>query len=110
MARSARSRQQLDSAPALFLDRFEELRMELTNEQLIAEAVEVNHAGIGQESTRERYRDHLVHKRGYTPSREDIKKLLDAPGTPRARLLAFWISMRPRGAKRSPRCAGRTLI
>lgn len=33
----------------LFLDRFEELRMELSNEQLIAEAIEINHAGTGKE-------------------------------------------------------------
>jgi integrase len=197
MTRSAKvNRRKQDSAPASFLDQFEELRMELSNEQLIAEAVEVNHAGVRQESTRERYRDHLVHfsqylasvfgvslytarpkhvrmfmnhlekqggvsphdsrlrcewcrargypdgrdgcgwsasyrkshlsaikflyrhffaeedlpdlnpaaleaspkivhKRGYTPSREDVKKLLDAPGTPRARLLAHWMFYAP---------------
>lgn len=187
---------QLDSAPARFLDQFEELRMDLSNEQLIADAIEINHAGIGKDATLERYRDHLVHfdhylasvhgatfytarskhvrlfmghlekpggakphdarlrcewckargypdgrsgsgwsasyrksylsaikflyrhffadeelpdlnpaalesspkilhKRGYTPSRDDIKKLLDAPGTPRARLLAYWMFYAP---------------
>lgn len=35
--------------------------MDLTNEQLIAEAVEITHAGIGKAATLERYRDHLVH-------------------------------------------------
>ena len=170
--------------------------MELSNEQLIAEAIEVNHAGIGKDATLDRYRDHLahygqylasaqgrtfytarpkhvrlfmshlekhggekphssrlrcewckargypdgrggagwsasyrkshlsaikflyrhfyaeedlpdvnpaalesspkvIHKRGYTPSREDVKKLLDAPGTPRARLLAYWMFYAP---------------
>lgn len=44
------SQRQFDSAPALFLDQFEELGMELSNEQLISEAVEVNHAGIGKEN------------------------------------------------------------
>src|SRR6188472_49176 len=187
---------QLDSAPARFLDQFEELRMALSDEQLIAEAIEINHAGCGQEATLERYRDHLVHfshymasvhsktfytakakhvrlfmghlaksggerphssrlrcewcrtrgypnghsgegwsasyrksylsaikflyrhffaeddlpdhnpaaleespkivlKRGYTPTREEIKRLLDAPGTPRARLLACWMFYAP---------------
>jgi len=170
--------------------------MELSNAQLIAEAVEINHAGVGRETTLERYRDHLVHfgqylasaqgqtfytarpkhvrlfmghlekaggakphearlrcewckargypdgragagwsasyrkshlsaikflyrhffaeddlpdlnpaaleaspkivhKRGYTPSREDVKRLLDTPGSPRARLLAFWMFYAP---------------
>jgi integrase len=187
---------QLDSAPARFLDQFEELRMDLSNEQLIAEAIEINHAGIGKEATLERYRDHLVHvgqylasvhartfytarpkhvrlfmghlqkhggekphesrlrcewcktrgypdgrsgsgwsasyrksylsaikflyrhfyaeedlpdvnpaalesspkivhKMGYTPNREDVNKLLNAPGTPRARLLAYWLFYAP---------------
>lgn len=187
---------QLDSAPARFLDQFEELRMGLSNEQLIHEAIEVNHAGIGKEPTLERYRDHLVHfnhylasvhgatfytakrkhirlfmahlekqggarphearlrcewckargypdgrggkgwsasyrksylsaikflyrhflaeddlpdhnpaalesspkvihKRGYTPSKDDIKRLLEAPGSPRGRLLAYWMFYAP---------------
>lgn len=34
--------------------------MDLSNEQLICEAVECNHAGVGS-STLERYRGHLVH-------------------------------------------------
>jgi integrase len=187
---------QLESAPARFLDQFEELRMGLSNEQLIHEAIEINHAGVGKEATLERYRDHLVHfsqylasvqgkdfytakakhvrlfmghleksggecphdarlrcewckargypdgrngagwsasyrksylsaikflyrhffaeedlpdlnpaaleaspkiilKRGYTPTGDDVKKLLDAPGTPRARLLAYWMFYAP---------------
>lgn len=170
--------------------------MNLSDEQLIAEAIEINHAGIGKEATQGRYEDHLVHysqylasaqgktfytarpkhvrlfmghlekpggerphaarlrcewcrargypdgrvgpgwsasyrksylsaikflyrhfyaeddlpdlnpaalessprivhKRGYTPSREDVKRLLDAPGTPRARLLAYWMFYAP---------------
>jgi hypothetical protein len=59
---------QLDAAPARFLDQFEELRMELSNEQLIAEAIEINHAGVGKEKTLERYRNHLVHYDHYLTS------------------------------------------
>jgi len=59
---------QLDAAPARFLDQIEELRMSLSNEQLIAEAIEINHAGIGKEKTLERYRDHLVHFDQYLAS------------------------------------------
>lgn len=29
-------------------------------------------------------------KRGYTPTREEVKRLLEGPGTPKARLLANW--------------------
>jgi integrase len=57
----------LSSAPARFLDQFEELRMDLSNEQLIAEAIEVNHANIG-DKTRERYEDHLIHYSQYLAS------------------------------------------
>lgn len=170
--------------------------MALSNEQLIAEAIEINHAGIGKEQTLKRYRDHLshfsqylasvhgvtfytakqkhvrlfmghlekpgganphdsrlrcewckvrgypdgrsgsgwsasyrksylsavkflyrhflteddlpdhnpaaleaspkvIHKRGYTPSRDDIKRLLESPGTPKGRLLANWMFYAP---------------
>lgn len=170
--------------------------MELSDEQLIAEAIEINHAAIGKDKTLKRYRDHLVHfshylasvhgvtfytstrkhirlfmghleksggakpdpsrlrcewckargypdgrsgagwsasyrksylsalkflyrhflneddlpdhnpaaleaapkvinKRGYTPTRDDVKRLLNAPGTPKARLLAFWMFYAP---------------
>jgi hypothetical protein len=34
----------LASAPGRFLDQIEELRMELSNEQLIAEAIEINYS------------------------------------------------------------------
>jgi hypothetical protein len=54
-------------APARLLDEIEEKRMELTNDQLIAEAVEINHAGV-KEKTYERYRDHLVHFAQYLAS------------------------------------------
>ncbi len=37
----------------------------------------------------------VVHKRAYTPSREDVKKLLATPGTPRARLLTHWAFYAP---------------
>jgi integrase len=57
----------LDSAPGRFLDESEELRMELSDEQLIAEAIEINHAGIA-ERTLERYSDHLVHFSMYLAS------------------------------------------
>jgi len=146
---------EIAGAPARLLDEIEEKRMELTNDQLIAEAVEINHAGV-KEKTYERYRDHLVHfaqylasvherdfytcrskhvrlfmghlerpggvnphrsrltcewcrvrgypdgrsgsvvhKRAYTPSRDDVRKLLETPGTPRARLLAHWTFYAP---------------
>ncbi len=55
----------LNDAPALFLDRFEELRMELSDQQLIAEAIETNHAGVRKDRTLDRYRDHLVHYSHY---------------------------------------------
>lgn len=41
--------------------------MSLSNEQLIHEAVECNHAGVGA-TTLERYRDHLVHFAQYLAS------------------------------------------
>jgi integrase len=43
----------------------------------------------------------VATKLGYTPSSEDVKKLLQCPGTPRGRLLAHWLSMRPRAGRRS---------
>jgi integrase len=192
MAEATRHRE----APAVLLDQFEEQRMHLSDETLIAEAIEVNHAGVGKDKTLDRYRDHLVHfsqylasahgmtfyscrskhvrlfmghlarpggpsphssrlscewcrargypdgrsgsgwsasyrksylaaikflyrhflaeddlpdhnpaalepspkivlKRGYTPSRAEVKKLLDAPGSPKARLLVHWIFYAP---------------
>jgi hypothetical protein len=36
------------STPAWFLDRSEELRMQVSDEKLIAEAVEVNHAKVSK--------------------------------------------------------------
>jgi integrase len=59
---------QLDSAPAGFLDQFEEWRMDLSDEQLIAEAIEINHAGVKKEKTRSRYQGHLVHYSQYLAS------------------------------------------
>ncbi len=207
---AARNDAQLDSAPARFLDQFEELRVELSNEQLIAEAIEINHAGIGKDKTLERYRDHLIHfshylasvhgatfytarrkhvrlfmghlekpggakphdsrlrcewckasdpdgrsgpgwsasyrksylsalkflyrhflaeddlpdhnpaalesspkiiyKRGYTPTRDDIKRLLEAGGPRRGACLPTGCSTRPRDSRRSPTRAGPTSI
>jgi hypothetical protein len=71
----ARQIAELEAAPARFLDQSEELRMGLTNEQLICEAVECNHAGVGI-STLERYREHLVHFSQYLASvhRSDFYK------------------------------------
>jgi integrase len=37
----------------------------------------------------------IVYKRGYTPSRDEVKRLLSAEGTPRARLLAHWMFYAP---------------
>jgi integrase len=186
----------LTAAPAWFLDQFEELRMSLSDEQLIHEAVEINHASIGRATTMDRYQGHLVHfsqylasahgrtfytaqkkhirlfmghlekkgggdphpsrlrcewckargypdgrggegwspsyrksylsalrflyrhfqaeedlpdldptvlevspklilRRGYTPSREEVKRLLATPGTPKARLLVHWMFYAP---------------
>ncbi|HEU4656359.1 MAG TPA: tyrosine-type recombinase/integrase [Capillimicrobium sp.] len=34
-------------------------------------------------------------RRQYTPSREEVRKLLDAPGSPRDRLLAYWAYYAP---------------
>ncbi len=182
--------QMIATTPARLLDLIEEKRMDLTNDQLIAEAIEINHGGVN-DKTRRRYEDHLwhfaqflagvqgkdfygcrskhvrlfmahlerpgganphrsrlacewcrvrgypdgrsgsgwsasyrksylaaikflyrhfmaeedlpdhnpasmerspkvVHRRAYTPSRDDVKKLLETPGTPRARLVAHW--------------------
>jgi integrase len=61
-------RSKLDAAPALFLDRIEELRMDLSNEQLIHEAVEINHVAVGTPKTLDRYRDHLIHYSQYLAS------------------------------------------
>ncbi len=41
--------------------------MELSNEQLLYEAIECNHAGVGS-STLERYRDHLVDVPHHVPN------------------------------------------
>lgn len=37
----------------------------------------------------------IVHKRGYTPTRDEVRRLLDAPGSPTARLLAHWMFYAP---------------
>lgn len=42
--------------------------MELSDQQLIAEAIETNHAGVGKDRTLDRYRDHLVHYSQYLAS------------------------------------------
>jgi integrase len=99
-----------DAAPALFLDRFEELRMELSDQQLIAEAIETNHAGVGKDRTLDRYRDHLVHYSQYLASvfgltfysakRKHVRMFmnhLSKPGGPKphdARLQCAWCKTR----------------
>ena len=67
VATTAKEVSDLEAAPARFLDQSEELRMGLSNEQLICEAVECNHAGVGP-PTLERYRDHLIHFGQYLAS------------------------------------------
>lgn len=42
--------------------------MNIPDAQLIAEAIEINHAGVGKHKTLERYRDHLVHFSQYLAS------------------------------------------
>jgi integrase len=42
--------------------------MHLSDEQLIAEAIEINHAHVGKENTREKYKGHLVHFSRYLAS------------------------------------------
>jgi integrase len=51
----------------VFLDQAEELRMGLSNEQLISEAIECNHASIGA-NTIAKYEGHLVHFAHYLAS------------------------------------------
>ena len=45
--------------------------MELSNEQLIAEAIEINHAGVN-ELTLQRCEDHLVHFAQYLASAQNV--------------------------------------
>ena len=52
VAATAHNPRELEDAPARFLDEAEELRMGLTDEQLIAAAVECNHAAIGPTTAR----------------------------------------------------------
>lgn len=99
-----------NAAPALFLDRFEELRMELSDQQLIAEAIETNHAGVRKDRTLDRYRDHLVHYSQYlgsafgltfyTARRKHVRMFmnpLSKPGGPKphdSRLHCAWCKTR----------------
>ncbi|HTT95487.1 MAG TPA: hypothetical protein VMF55_12505 [Solirubrobacterales bacterium] len=61
----------IDSAPARLLDEIEEKRMELSNDQLIAEAIEIDHAGVNDRTVR-RYGDHLVHFGQYLASAQGV--------------------------------------
>ena len=67
VATTTKTIHELEATPALFLDLSEELRMGLSDEQLIAEAIECNHAGIGPKTIR-KYEDHLVHFAQYLAS------------------------------------------
>src|SRR5882757_316190 len=100
----------LDMAPARILDRFEEQRMNLSDEQLIAEAIEINHGGIGKTKTLDRYQDHLIHfshylasvhgETFYTARRKHIRLFmahLERPGGERphdSRLRCEWCKVR----------------
>jgi hypothetical protein len=79
----------LGAAPARFLDQFEELRMNLSSEQLIAEAIEINHASIGKEKTLERYRDHLVHFSHYLASAHGTQLVAST-------FVSSWVTLRSR--------------
>lgn len=84
--------------------------MHLSDEQLIAEATEINHAGIGKTKTLERYEDHLVHysqylasahgKTFYTAQKKHVRLFmghLEQPGgeSPhRSRLRCEWCKVR----------------
>jgi hypothetical protein len=99
-----------DATPAWFLDRFEELRMELSDQQLIAEAIETNHVGVRKDRTLDRYRDHLVHYSHYPNSlfgvtfysakRKHVRMFMNhltKPGGPKphdARLRCIWCKTR----------------
>ncbi len=67
MAKTAKTARELEAATTLFLDHAEELRMGLSDEQLIDEAVECNHAGVG-DRTLGGYRGHLAHFAQYLAS------------------------------------------
>lgn len=67
VATTTKSIRDFETTPALFLDHSEELRMGLSDEQLIGEAVECNHAGIGS-TTLHKYEGHLVHFAQYLAS------------------------------------------
>ena len=84
--------------------------MDLSNEQLIAEAIEINHSGVGKQKTLDRYRDHLVHfsrylasvhrKTFYTARRKHVRLFmshLERPGGEKphdARLRCEWCRAR----------------
>jgi len=84
--------------------------MELSDQQLIAEAIETNHAGVAKERTLDRYRDHLVHYSDYLASvfglsfyearRKHVRMFMNhltKPGGPKphdARLQCSWCKTR----------------
>lgn len=84
--------------------------MELSDQQLIAEAIETNHAGVAKDKTLERYRDHLVHYSQYlasafgvtfyTAKRKHVRMFMNhltKPGGPKpheARLQCTWCKIR----------------
>jgi integrase len=65
--RSARH-QQAANAPGIALDTAEELRLNLTDHQLIQEAVLVNHKEIKDDKSLKRYEHHLTHFVSYLAS------------------------------------------
>lgn len=56
------------SAPPGFSVNLRSQELKLSNDQLIAEALEINHAGVGRQKTLDRYEDHLVHFSQYLAS------------------------------------------
>jgi integrase len=80
------------AAPAHLLELPEEWRMHLSDEQLIAEAIEVNHRKVS-EKTQERYRDHLIHFSDYLASVHGI----DFYGARRKHVALFMAHLEKKG-------------
>ncbi len=84
--------------------------MQMSNEQLIAEAIELNHGGLAKEKTLKRYEDHLIHYSQYlasvhgatfyTGKRKHVRLFmghLEKPGAPKphgSRLRCEWCRAR----------------
>lgn len=61
-------RDRIAAAPSLALDALERDRMTRRSQNLITEAVAVNHARVGKQDTLDRYREHLDHFDAYLVS------------------------------------------